>query len=283
MRRGSARAVALPGHLALLHPFPSALDACVVLALALIAGTAPIPALLLAGGMLLCQFAIGSLNDLADAGRDAGRTPPKPIPSGRVAAPTARRICAATAVGGVLLAGTVAPVSGVLAIAGLATGVGYDLLLKPRGLGWVAFAAAFPLLFLYAWSAPGAVAPSTAGVLLVLSAIAGPALQLANGLADDADDAANGVRTSVLRIGRPRAVRILVLLVAALHAVTWAALLSRGAEPVLVVLVGAAGVLAALGLAGSVRGSGRSGRTGWGLQALATALLGVAWAAASAG
>lgn len=279
----AGRSVTLPAHLALLHPFPSALDAAVVLALAHLAGTAPIASVLLAAGMLSCQFAIGSLNDLADADRDGGRTPPKPIPSGRVRVATARGICAAAALAGVVLAGLVGPASATLAVAGLASGAAYDLVLKPRGIGWVAFAAAFPLLLLYAWSGPGAVPPATAGALLVLSALAGPALQLANGLADDADDAANGVRTSVLRIGRPRAVRVLVVLTVVLHAVTWAALPTYGADPALLVLVAGAGLLAVLGLAGSAHGSGRSGRIGWGLQALATALLGVAWAATSAG
>jgi len=283
VRRDGAGGVGLPAHLALVHPFPSALDAAVVLALALLAGTAPGTALLLAAGMLLCQLAIGSLNDIADVGRDAGRIPPKPIPSGRVRMATARRICAGAAAGGVIVALAVAPASAVLAAAGLATGAAYDLILKPRGLGWAAFAAGFPLLLLYAWSAPGAVPPPTAAVLLVLSAIAGPALQLANGLADDADDRANGVRSSVVRIGRDRAVRVLAALVVGLHLASWLAVV--GARPGLpvVLLLAAAGVLGACGLVGSARGSGRSGRIGWGLQALATAALGVAWAALSAG
>ncbi|MFO1540151.1 MAG: UbiA family prenyltransferase [Chloroflexota bacterium] len=283
MRPRGPGAALLPAHLALLHPFPSTLDAAVVLVLALLAGTATVPAVLLAGGMLLCQLAIGSLNDIADAPRDAGRSPPKPIPSGRVRMATARALCTGAAAGGVLLTLAVSPVSAALALAGLAVGAAYDLVLKPRGLGWVAFAAGFPLLLTYAWSAPGAQTPVTATTLLVLAAIAGPALQLANGLADDAEDAANGVGASVVRIGRPRAIRILVVLVVALHLVSWAALLGAQAGPAVVALLGVAGVLGVCGLVGSARGSGTTGRIGWGLQALATAALGIAWAALSAG
>src|SRR5450759_5250112 len=87
-RSTAGSAAALPGPAAgvvrLVHPFPSILDGLVVGLVALVGGGGPGTAAVLGLSMTLLQFAIGALNDIVDARRDAGRTPPKPIPAGRV-------------------------------------------------------------------------------------------------------------------------------------------------------------------------------------------------------
>jgi len=72
------------GHL--VHPFPSTLDAVAAGAIALIAGANPSVAARLTFGMLGLQFAIGTVNDLADAPRDRlsrPRSRSRPAWSGR--------------------------------------------------------------------------------------------------------------------------------------------------------------------------------------------------------
>ena len=76
------------GLLALVHPFPSALNATLVFALVLVAGGAMAAALVLGLAMLGLQFSIGAANDWFDVELDALTKPAKPIPAGRVCAPS---------------------------------------------------------------------------------------------------------------------------------------------------------------------------------------------------
>jgi 4-hydroxybenzoate polyprenyltransferase len=68
----------------LVHPFPSFVNAGLVLGLSLLAGAPLSLTLVLALGMLGIQFCIGVVNDLEDASLDARSKPWKPIPSGLV-------------------------------------------------------------------------------------------------------------------------------------------------------------------------------------------------------
>jgi 4-hydroxybenzoate polyprenyltransferase len=139
------------GRLALLHPFPSALNAGLVAVLASVSGAPTAVTMALALAMAGFQVSIGALNDLVDAPADAQTKPGKPIPAGLVSRRTAWLVVAGGAATGALLSAAVAPVTLALAVAGYACGVAYDLWLKRRGVGWVAFTVAFPLLLLFAW------------------------------------------------------------------------------------------------------------------------------------
>ena len=89
----------------LVHPFPSVLDGVVVALVAMVAGgTAPV-AVVLGLSMTLLQFAIGTVNDLVDAPRDAGHKPGKPIPAGLVSVRNARVIAVGSAAAGLTRGG----------------------------------------------------------------------------------------------------------------------------------------------------------------------------------
>ena len=112
--------------------------------------------------MTLLQFAIGTVNDLVDAPRDAGRKPGKPIPAGLVTVRGARVIAVGSAVAGLVLAVVGGPWLVALAAVVLAIGLAYDLWAKGTTLSWLPFALGIPLLPVYGWygatgSLPGAV------------------------------------------------------------------------------------------------------------------------------
>jgi 4-hydroxybenzoate polyprenyltransferase len=267
------------GRLALLHPFPSALDAALTAVLAWIAGAGTVTALVLAAAMFAFQASIGALNDLVDAPHDAVASPSKPIPSGLVSLGVARAVVlAGGAVGGVLSA-LVSPAAAIVGLAGYACGVAYDLRLKAEGLGWVAYAAAFPLLLVYAWVGAGAGLPPDWIIVLPVAAIAGPMLHLANGLVDPDGDRRTGSRGLVVRLGTRRATVLLVLLAIAVYGLAWVLLLTRSSPVLEVVLAGLASGLAIVGIAGSASRGERRRAWGWTLQAVAIALLSVAYLA----
>ena len=64
-------------------------------AVAVLAGGGALIAVRLGASMTLLQFAIGALNDIVDAPADAGRQPPKAIPSGAVSPDAARVVACA--------------------------------------------------------------------------------------------------------------------------------------------------------------------------------------------
>src|SRR5450756_873168 len=76
----------LSGLVRLVHPFPSALDAAVTFALALVAGATAGRAALLGVAMLTIQFSIGAFNDVLDAPADAVAGRSKPLVDGRIPA-----------------------------------------------------------------------------------------------------------------------------------------------------------------------------------------------------
>jgi 4-hydroxybenzoate polyprenyltransferase len=193
-------------YVALLHPFPSFLNAIVVGVLACIAvrgwpGTAPV--LWLPATMLCIQFAIGALNDWADRRLDAAVKPWKPVPSGHVAPATALMIAAGLASAGALLAIPGGPAAWLLAMAGLMAGVAYDLGLKRTPFSALTYAVALPLVPLWVWSALGRAGPALVAVLPV-GLLLGVSLQLLNALPDAAGDAAGGVRGTLQWLGVKR-------------------------------------------------------------------------------
>ncbi len=269
----------MPGLLRLVHPFPSALNAILVLGIALLAGATTAVAVQLAVAMLGIQFCIGAVNDLYDEALDAQSKPFKPIPAGRVSRRTAWFVAAACGGGGLALAALVRfpdPLPVLMAVAMLACGLAYDVYLKPTAFGWVAFAIAFPILPLFAWYGAVGALPPRWEVLVPVAALAGPALSVANGLVDLDTDAAGGVRTLAVSLGRRRALAFIAVAQLIIHSL---ALLTLPADvPVIVpILSGIAGALALGGLVALAQSDRFLRETGWSAQAASIAVLALSW------
>ena len=266
--------------LRLVHPFPSFVNAALVTALSMLAGASESRSLLLGVGMLGLQFCIGIVNDLADAELDGRTKPWKPVPSGLVSRRAATVAAVASGGGGLLAAALAGPVP--LLLAGLMLGAGllYDLYLKPTSWAWLCFAVAFPLLPVYAWYGAAGTLPPRAELLLPLAALAAPALQLSNGLADIDSDRRGGIETLATRLGRRRAVATIAAILLFLHAIAWATL---AGAPMTAMAVGAAATtMAVAGLALTAGRDNRWRQAGWTAQAVSLALLGFGWLAAAA-
>jgi 4-hydroxybenzoate polyprenyltransferase len=299
----ASRALAL---LRLVHPFPSLLDAVAAGALALLAGGSPATAVALALSMLGIQLAIGAVNDLADAPRDAVARPSKPIPSGAVSARTARVVAVGAAALGLALAAAADPAALAIAALGLGVGLAYDLVLKPTPLSWLPYALGIPLVPLFAWVGAVGTVPPEVLLLALLAVPAGAGVAVANALADLEEDRAAGARTVATVLGPARAWGVATTLLAGTWTVAVVALAVLGggpagipagsgapaAAPALPGALGAdavraagwAAVVAAAGLLalGAALARGREPsrrRLGWGTEAIGVVALGCGWVA----
>jgi 4-hydroxybenzoate polyprenyltransferase len=265
----------------LVHPFPSILDGIVVALVAMVAGGGVLVAIVLGLSMTLLQFAIGTVNDLVDAPRDAGHKPGKPIPAGLVTVRAARAIAGVSAAGGLLLAVVGGPWLVALALVVLAIGLAYDLWAKGTTLSWLPFALGIPLLPVFGWYGATGTLPGLFLVLVPAAANAGTALAVSNALVDMERDEAAGARSIALALGPARAGWLVVVLnvVVAVLALSTAIVLGAPTGWVVAILLAA---LAPIG--GSVLGLVAAGRPGtswrelaWEIQAIGTGLLAVAW------
>ncbi len=189
--------------LAVVHPVPSALNAILVAALALIAGGERSVAAVLALAMLGFQFSIGALNDVADVEADRPSRPRKPIPAGLVPIELAIALVVLGGLVGLGISASFGVVVLALGAAGYASGVAYDMVMRRLGLGWLCFAAALPLMLAWTWLAAAGTLPPGWLFLLPLAALAGPALHLANSLVDVDSDAAAQRPSLATRLGTP--------------------------------------------------------------------------------
>jgi 4-hydroxybenzoate polyprenyltransferase len=268
------------GHLRVTHPFPSLLDGLVAGVAALAAGGEPGTAIRLGLSMILLQASVGALNDLIDAPNDAGRKPGKPIPAGLVTPAAARGIAAAAAVVGVVLAIPSGAATVALAVGLLALGYAYDLWFKGTAWSWLPFALAIPLFPTYGWLGAAGSLPQIWAVLLPTAVLAGAALALSNATVDVERDRAASLESVATRLGRERAMRANLALLAVvwtLATVTlWLAgeLLPWGAAAV----VGGGAVLA--GWAALRAADPATRERGWEGQAVGVAVLAVGWLAA---
>jgi 4-hydroxybenzoate polyprenyltransferase len=266
---------------ALVHPFPSLLNGVMVGGLAVAAGGSPLTALTLAGAMICIQASIGSVNDVVDASVDALTKPFKPIPAGVASRGWAVIVGLSTGLAGLALSFLVGgPVVAGLGAAVLGAGLIYDLALKPTAWAGLCYSVAFMTVPVYGWWGAAGDLPPRSEILLPIAALAGPTLQLANGLVDLEADRLAGSRGPVVRMGRRWALTILALSQVAVHGVAWLSLTTGGALPSTVLLLAGSG-LAAAGWSLSAAGDSSRREWGWKAQAASIVLLGGGWLAAA--
>jgi 4-hydroxybenzoate polyprenyltransferase len=170
-----------------------------------------------------------------------------------------------------------------LGIGGYATGLAYDVFMRRLGLGWLCFAAAFPILIAWVWVAAAGTLPPGSIALLPLAALAGPAIHLANSLVDPAADVRSGIDTVATRLGPERGIRLLALLQALVFGLGWVTLgWMGGLQPGILGGAALATALVVVGVFMSGQASRKIRDLGWMVQALAVALLGAGWLAAIA-
>ena len=265
------------GWLRLTHPFPSVLDGVVSGGVALIGGGAIGQGLRVGLAMTLLQLGIGTVNDLVDSPRDAGRKPGKPIPSGLVRPGPARGLALVLFVSGIALA-SVAPVVAGLAVLTIAIGLLYDLRLKGTALSWLPFALGIPILPLFGWLSTGRDLPLVFAVLLPAAIVAGAALAIGNALVDVERDAASGTSSVAVALGRDRARRVVAGLLAAIGAAAASsaiAFAASKAEGLLLAAIALIPVVAAVA-AGPTSSTARRERA-WQAEAIGLAALASAW------
>jgi len=265
---------------AVLHPVPSLLVALAVAALALVADASPRDALVLAVGMFGFQVSIGALNDIADMERDRLARPDKPLPAGVVPVRAAWAVVVIGAAVGLVVSASFGPAVLLVGLLGAGSGYAYDLAARPLGLGWLAFALALPALLVWVWLAAAGTLPPQAQLLLPLAALAGPAVHLANSMADAAVDRRSGAASLATRLGPRRSAAVLLGLDALIWALAWISLAREGSlsTEALLTLSVATG-MAATGALLSVWPRTAASDAGWTLAAAALALLAVTWVA----
>jgi 4-hydroxybenzoate polyprenyltransferase len=274
------------GWLRLTHPFPSILDGLVSGGVAILAGAPPDLASRLGLAMTLLQLGIGTVNDVVDAPRDAGRKPGKPIPAGIV--PTRAAILAAAAcfAVGTGLALSVSAAIGGLALVVIAIGLTYDLWLKGTAWSWLPFAIGIPILPVFGWlGATGTLAPAFA-TLLPAAVAAGAALAIGNALVDVERDRSAGVSSIAVALGPGRSARVATGLFLAVATAAVASALIAGRSSVALIglaVVGLVPVVASViatgaGPVGFGVSSARRERA-WQVEAGGLAVLAVFWMA----
>jgi 4-hydroxybenzoate polyprenyltransferase len=262
--------------LRLVHPFPSLLNSALVLGLALLAGADAARATLLAAGMLGLQFCIGTVNDLFDESVDRAAKPWKPVASAVLSRRAAWGVALVAGGGGFVLAAACGVPIASMWLAMLACGLLYDVRLKATAWAWVCFSVAFAILPVYAWYGAAGQLPPRPEFLLPLAALAGPLVQLSNGLSDLERDATAGLPTLATRLGRRGSLTVIALLIVFIHGLAWLTV----ADVATIIPVAAASGLALVGLNLSAARQPTWRELGWMVQACATAALGLGWVVA---
>lgn len=238
--------------------------------------------------MTSLQFAIGTVNDLADEPRDRGRKTGKPLPRGLLSRRKATATALVLAAVGLELAAMFGPAAFVVACAGLGVGLAYDLALRGTPWSWLPLAVGVPLLPVFAWVGATARLPESFAVLLPAAVAAGAGLAIANALADFERDAAAGLATVATRLGRGRAWLVGSALLSVVVVVAVASLAgvvtTRGGGPD--AAAGAAVVAGILAIAAGILLTGSGGperrERGWEAEAVGVGLLAAGWVAALA-
>ncbi len=269
----------LSGLVRLVHPFPSTLDSVVTLGLALLAGAPVGRAMLLSVAMLAIQFSIGAVNDLSDAPADAIAGRAKPLVDGLVPARLALGVAVAAGAAGIALSALAGPFTALIALAGYAIGLAYDLRLKASAWSWLPYAAGIPLLPVFAWVGATGRVPGPLLALAGLGVLAGAALAIANSLADAERDAASGTATIARALGQGRALRLGALLSLSVGGVAVVSAVAL-AGPIPGTWLTCAGAAAMAG--GIWIGFRGNLQRGWEVQAVGLGILATGWVASLA-
>jgi 4-hydroxybenzoate polyprenyltransferase len=233
----------------------------------------------LALAMLALQAAIGALNDVVDAPRDAGLKPGKPIPAGLVSPRAGALVAASAAALGVLAATPSGWRTVIVAVAILGIGAAYDLWLKGTPWSWLPFATGIPLLPVFAWLGTGQPLPTSFVALVPAAGVAGAGLAIGNALVDVERDRAAGVTSIAAHLGVRAAWRLMVALYVTVVAIAAVTALAGDAPPA---ALGGTFMASAVLLAGGVRSAAvepQAREVGWRLQAVGVALLAAGWLA----
>jgi len=251
----------------LAHPLPTLLNAVVAAALSAVAGARLDQAALAATTMLGIHACIGSLNEVLDRHRDAGRAE-KPLANGTVSLRTALLLAVVGLSFGLLAASQLGSLALSIAVVGAGLGIAYDAGVKNTPLSWLPFAFGVSLIPLFAWAAAGLDAPAPILGLSLAAIPGGAGLALQNGLADRALDARAGMRGVVVRLGDRHALLIALLAHGGAIGVVFTVAPPRVAPVALV----AASLLIAGGLACSGASTRWVRQRGWELGALGLAV-----------
>jgi 4-hydroxybenzoate polyprenyltransferase len=188
----------------LLHPGPSVLVTMVTIAAAGLAVQRVPPldvAIRLLLVMLPAQFAIGATNDLFDRPADGAAKPYKPLVRGVV---SARFAIALTAIGIVIslaAAASLGRLALIVTVAGLSAGLAYDAGAKRSAWSWLTWWAGIAAVPVGAYAAVGRT-PGALWWLVPLAGFLAIGLHFANALPDLEGDAAAGIRSLPVRLGR---------------------------------------------------------------------------------
>ena len=270
------------GLIRLTHPFPSLLNGLVAAAVAVVAGGDVPVAARLGIAMVALQASIGTLNDLLDAGHDAGREPPKPIPAGLVSRGEARAVWVGSAVLGLLLVVPSGGLTLVVAVIGLLDGYAYDRFAKGTEWSWLPFAVGIPLVPVFGWVGTGTPLPAPFAILVPCAMLAGAALAIANASADLERDLASGTASVAARLGLQRAWLVHAGLLAVAVMIMAATLLAAtpGSGSLAIAALGVAIVIAGAALgatAGDRLATARQRGLGWEVEAVGMGILATAW------
>ena len=276
----------LRGYLLLPHAVPVMVVMTATAAFALIAaggwpGAGPMARLL--GAMLGGQVAIGAVNELVDVELDRVNRPDKPIPAGLVSERGARIVVALGIAAMVALSSTFGLASLLLCALGTGCGIAYSLWFKRTIWSWVPYLIALPLLPIWIWTALDEIDPTLFAVY-PLGAGAVVAVQLAQSLPDVAGDRTAGVRTLAVALGERNA-RLACWGAMALTAAGAALLAPWLTDRPVIVLAATVVALSLVGLDVLLwRRDPRLGiQVAFPCVAVATVILGLAWAAAMIG
>ncbi len=242
-----------------------------------VAGGAPDLAVRIGLAMTLLQLGIGTVNDVVDAPRDAGRKAGKPIPAGLVPTSGAVLLAAVSFGTGTALAAAVSLPTGVLAVVVVAIGLAYDLRLKGTAWSWLPFAIGIPILPVFGWVAARGSLDPVFIVLLPTAVAAGAALAIGNALVDIERDRAAGVSSIAVALGQPRAAAVAVALLGAVWVLAWASALWGGVDWRLVAVVALLGLVPVSAAARSGTAPSARRERLWQTEAIGLAALTTVW------
>ena len=176
--------------------------------------------------MLGAQVAIGTVNELVDAGIDARVKPAKPIPAGLVTKRGARILTGVALLGMIWFSTRFGWVSLALCALGTAVGIAYSLWFKRSRLAWLPYLIALPLLPIWVFKALEAFDWQLL-MLYPLATFASIAVHLGQSLPDVEADRASEVHNLTSALGERQAFLLCVgsillsLLLASIAAIIW--------------------------------------------------------------